>query len=377
MSQKNRVSVLILLFVFISLSLFSKKSPKVNFNGALRFNYRYLNWIEDSKKTGGTFGYDVLIFNPNGTYKDFSFDIDYRLYANSLGGRMLKHGCIGYNISPAHQLQVGLNHVPFGVLPANSYNFYFSINYYVGLEADADMGIKYLYKKNNWDLAAAFYKNSDVINFNSPEGISASRYGVDIAGRNKEINQGNLRIAYHLGHKNINHELGLSTQIGGLYNIDTKETGNHKALAAHYEGNIQQWNIKGQYSAYRIAPRNGENNSNEIVEAAAYGDVYQIAAKADTYTLSVSYTLPFNKGVIDALTFYNEFGWMDKKSKDMSDSYQNMTGMNITMGPLFCYVDYMLAKNHVWLGGDGSALAKGIKNEDWKVSFNINIGYYF
>ena len=378
MSQKNRVSVLILLFVFISSLSFSKDTPEINFNGALRFNYNYFDWIKDSKKTGGTFGYDVFIINPNGTYKDFVFDVDYRFYTTSSGGRMLKHGWMGYNISPQHQLQVGLNHIPFGVMPANSNNFYFSINYYVGLEADADMGLKYLYNNNKWDIAVAFYKNSDVLNFNSSEGISASRYGVDLAGRNKEVNQGNVRVAYQLVSGGNKHDLGLSAQLGGLYNIDTKEMGSHKAFALHYEGNIHNWNIKAQYSAYRISPRNAEDESREYVEAAAYGDIYQITTKADTYTTSVSYTIPFKKGIVDALTFYNDFGWINKKSKEMYDSYQNVTGMHITMGPLFCYVDYMLAKNHAWLGGDGqTAFAKGLKDEDWKISFNFNIGYYF
>lgn len=61
------------------------------------------------------------------------------------GEASLKHGWLGYRFNDYNQLQVGLTTVPFGIQPYTSNSYFFNINYYVGLEDDADMGIKYIY----------------------------------------------------------------------------------------------------------------------------------------------------------------------------------------------------------------------------------------
>lgn len=54
---------------------------------------------------------------------------------------MLREGWIGYRFSDSHRLQIGLTTVPFGILPYTGNNYFFNLNYYAGLEDDADMGI--------------------------------------------------------------------------------------------------------------------------------------------------------------------------------------------------------------------------------------------
>ena len=60
---------------------------------------------------------------------------------------MLREGWIGYRFNDSHRLQIGLTTVPFGVLPYTGNNYFFNLNYYAGLEDDADMGIKYLFHR--------------------------------------------------------------------------------------------------------------------------------------------------------------------------------------------------------------------------------------
>lgn len=364
-------------------------SPEITLGGALRFNYNYSDWIKESRKQGGEFGYDVFRINANGKWKNISFNAEYRFYANSSGGGMLKHGWIAYHFDPKNQLQFGQNVVPFGVLPYNSHNWFFSINYYLGLEDDSDMGIKFIHEDEKWQVDAAFYKNSDIIDFHSSDGISTSRYGYDIGGKNKEINQGNLRVVRRFG-EIVQNEIGVSGEIGGLYNTETERTGSRSAFAAHYELNYKNWNLKAQYANFNISPKDPIEIQDEdgdwipnpaveegYVEMAAYGALYNMARKGETYTLGVSYHLPVNKGILDAVTFYNDFGWFHKRIKGMKDSYQNVAGAMLSMGPIYTYIDFAMGKNHPWLGpGWTDSLAKG-DSDKWNTRFNINVGYYF
>ncbi len=376
------------LFVVSNVILMADDAPKVNVGGALRFNYNYSDWIQQSKNNLGQFGYDVFRLNANASYKKLVLNAEYRFYATTSGGAMLKHGWIAYNFNPEHQLQVGLNTVPFGILPYNSNNWFFNINYYIGLEDDADMGLKYSFRNKNWDLDAAFYKNSDVLAFHSDAGISASRYGYDIAGRNKEINQGNLRIAYKLDGF-TKHEFGASGQLGGVYNIDTEETALRTAFAFHYVFNLGNLNLKTQYTYYDIGHRNAATVQSggiaipnpdanaDWIEMAAYGANYNVARQAQTYTVGLAYKLPIQGEIIDAITIYNDWGMIDKRKASYVNSYQNVTGIMLSMGPIYAYLDYAMGKNHAWLGNEWTnAFATG-GNNAWSARTNLNIGYYF
>jgi len=75
-------------------------------------------------------------------------------------------------------------------------------NYYLGLEDDYDMGVKYTHSGDRWDYAIAFFKNAEELNFGSYSDVSDSRYSYDISSidlngdgtpdlRNKETNQVN------------------------------------------------------------------------------------------------------------------------------------------------------------------------------------------
>ncbi len=374
---KKILLVSVSLILVSNLNLQAENTPKVNVGGALRFNYNYSNWNQQSKNNFGQFGYDVFRINANASYSKLELNAEYRFYGTNSGGPMLKHGWIGYQFNPEHQLQVGLNTVPFGILPYNSNNWFFNINYYIGFEDDADMGLKYSFRNKNWDFDAAFYKNSDVIAFFSDEGVSASRYGYDIAGRNKEINQGNLRVAYRIDGF-TKHEFGASGQVGGVYNIDTEKTGLRTAFAFHYVFNLGCLNLKAQYVNYTINHKNADPNATaDWVEMAAYGANYNVARQGETYTLGLSYKIPINLDMLDAITIYNDWGILRKAKDAYQDSYQNVTGVMFTAGPIYAYLDYAMGKNHAWLGGDWNHAFSQGGSDKWHARANFNIGYYF
>ena len=362
----------------------------IQFSGALRFNYIYSNWQKQNKKKGGEFGYEVFYLGLDGLYKKILFSMQYRIYGRNLGGGMLSTGYTGYKFNDRHQIQLGLNAVPFGPLPYNSHNWFLSINYYLGLENDADMGVKYSYTGKDWDVDLAFYKNSDLLDFNSESNTNTSRFSYDVGGRNKETNQGNLRVIRKWG-KQAKQQLGVSVLTGGIYNIDTKRMGFRATAGIHYNLDYKNWNLKLMALSYKINPRPAKtivdsdgnpianpDSDGEIVTLAAYDAPYNIASAAEVYTAGLSYKIPIDKGPFGAITIYNDFGYLHKHEKSFNDSFQNVTGASFEIGPVLIFLDNALGKNHPWLGPEWThAFASGGSQNTWNYRFNLNIGYYF
>jgi hypothetical protein len=386
MTLKNKF--LFLFFFSLSLWLQAQDKPQVKIGGAVRFNYNYSSWKEGQKKRGGDFGFDVFRLNATAKYKGLKLNAEYRMYAEDFGAGMLKQGWVGYDFNEKSNLQLGLTQVPFGIGKYNSNSFFFSMAYYVGLEDDYDMGLKYTYTGKHWEYALAFFKNAEELRFGSNSDVSDSRYSYDISSidlngdgqkqlRNKETNQFNAKVVYKCGDK-VKHRLGASLAYGGLYNLDTEDMGSHWAYALHYEMNAGAFNLKAQYAAYDYDASQPQGESKDAIAMTAFGYPYLIASKASIYTLGLAYSVPVEWGPISNLKFYNDFGYMDKNKTDFENSLMNVTGVMITAGNIYSYVDYALGKNQSWLGPVWTgALAAGTPDAKWHSRFNINIGYYF
>ena len=351
--------------------------PVVNIGGALRFNYNLSSWKKEQVKRGGDFGFDVFRINATAAYKGVTLNAEFRQYSRGFGGAMLKQGWVGYEFNPQNQIQIGLTQVPFGIQQYNSHNWFFNLPYYVGLEDDHDMGIKYMNDQDNWSFRLAFFKNAEELSFGDLSEVSDSRYSYDVSGRNKEVNQVNGKIEYNFGNTASNN-IGLSLMYGGLYNLDTESMGDHYAIALHHELNLGNLNVKTQALTYAKNPENSEEMSDEVIAMTAYGAPYSVAAKADIYTLGIGYSVPVELGPISNLTFYNDFAYMNKHNDNFEDTYMNVTGVSIVAGQIYTYIDYAAGKHQPWLGPQWTgALAAGDPDNDWEARFNINIGYYF
>lgn len=350
--------------------------PKFKLGGALRFNYNFCDWKPGHRDRGGDFGFDVLYFKLSGSYRNIILSADYRFYSKDFGGPMLKYGWIGYQFNDKSQMQLGLTGEPFGIQPIASHNFFLQIAYYIGLEDDSDMGIKYLYQGDTWDFTFAFFKNADELLFGSDNETSDDRYGYDVAGRNKEINQINGQAFYKFG-ESTRQRLGGSAEFGQLYNLDTRKNGTHYAFALHYELTTKRVSLKAQLTTYAMNPKNGEGDDDELISMTAYGAPYLVAAKANVYMLGAGYTIPVNRKFLKKIQVYNDFGWLDKQNNDYKDSFQNVTGCMLDGGPVCIYVDYALGKNHGWLGPNFNGFGAGGESDSWHARFNVNVGYYF
>ena len=368
-----------LLFPFFSFSQEKeeKEKPKLELGGAVRFNYINSSWKEEQKKKGGEFGYDMIAIKPKASYKGVFLNAEYRFYSEAFGGGFLKQGWVGYQFNEKNQIHAGLVYVPFGIQQYNSNNWFFNITYYVGLEDDHDMGFKYIHEDENFEYAFAFFKNAEELNFVGGQENNSSRYAYDVVGRNKETNQVNGNFVWKFG-GHVNHRMGFSAQYGQLYNLDTKENGDHYAIALHYEVYYHDWNFKISLNHVAHNPENGEDSSNDILQMGAYGTPYEIAADFDIYTLSASRKFDINWGPFEKIEAYNDFGWMRKKKDEFDSSLMNVTGFKITAGNLLTFIDYAAGYNHSWLGGNFvDDFSTGTPGAKWEARFNINVGYYF
>ncbi len=384
--------------------------------GALRFNYRYMNWEDEdyarvNQAQMGEFLLDTYRINADGSYGGIDLSLEYRFYS---GYHMLHHGYFGYDFNEHWTMHLGVHQVPFGIQPYASHNWFFSIAYYLGLEDDYDAGIKFMHDDGKGlNLQFAYYK-SDEGNYTGASDNS-SRYSYDLVdetyfgmqSNNRESGQFNGRVAYTLTGEGWDLELGASGQYGmlfnealdrieraedpeSLYDGDTDPWGEHMAVAGHAVANVDAFNfmVFGMYVDHTPAIVDEDllttagqamaspDFDEELVVYGAYDFPYPVASTGIVVALQPAYTVPVEWGPISSLQFYNDFSMYMKDQEGFEDTYHNITGVLVTAGSMYTYVDVAQGQNNPWLG-QFTGLGGGVEGADWKMRFNVNFGYYF
>lgn len=355
-------------------SIQQAKKPTLKIGGALRFNYNLSSWKKEQVKRGGDFGLDMFRINVDASHKKLDFHAEYRFYAKASGGSFLKDGYLTYHFNDSTNLAIGLVQNPFGNTTYNSHNWFFNLPYYLGFEDKASMGIRFHQRSNRWMYDLAFFKSAMELDFGDKTSIDPSRYSYDVAGRNKEVNQGNVKTEYLLSE---NKRIGISGMLGGVYNIPTGNMGSRWAAAIHTDLTFGKFNVKLQsmYYQYHLADSAAYD---QTLSLGAYGSTYDAATKAYLHTASVAFTQPVKIGPVSSITFYENYSYMDKTQEGSTDTQMNVLGMMLNAGNLVTYVDWASGKNQPWLGPEWqNGLASGNPDAKWHSRFNINIGYYF
>lgn len=370
-------------------TLDEREAAEIDVGGAVRFQYVLEDYNDASKENNGTFEMDTVRLNFDGTVGDVILSAEWRWYQYM---NTIHHAWAGYDFSDSFQAQVGVHQVPFGVTPYNSHSFFFSSNYYLGLEDDYDFGAKLIYDEGPLNIQGAFYWNDELGSGDSYLGFDSGdfpnflndRYSYDIVGvRNAgegtfatptdfafDSNIVNGRVAYTFGHgTNYSTEVGLSGQFGNVADRASDDIGDQSAYAAHLVGNYGPWNLQLQATEYEYDMDNGSGR----MAVGAYDFFDTIAAEATSYTANVAYSLPVNLGPISNLTFYNDYSLVTDKSASLEDTWMNVSGVAVTSGGLYTYIDLILAENQPFIGGSMDSTAESGTN----TRFNINFGYYF
>ncbi len=347
------------------------EEPAIHIGGALRFTTGYREEVDASVGRKGESGLDVFRFNVDGKIDDFLISAEYRFYSYM---NVIHHGWVGYEFEDDSQLQVGISQVPFGLLPYASHNAWYGVPYYVGLADDYDMGVKYVRSDGPWSTELAFYKNEEL-----NDATNLDRYAFDLVRQgdqqNEETNTVNGRVAYTFGKDSgCETEVGASMEVGQMYNTTTDSSGDRYAGAAHVDSRCGRWNFQLQGTTYEYDAKDPAGVDPSVVRVGAFAGSYDIDSDADIVVANVAYNLPSPWRLIDSLTCYNDYSRLNKSIDGANDSEINTTGCAIGSGPLFTYVDYILAKNMPYFG-DGSLAGGG--EDDWQGRFNLNIGYYW
>ena len=311
-----------------------KKDNAVKFGGAVRVNYSYEDFDDDNSDRGGDFDFDLFRIDVSGNYQDLIYSAQYRWFEYM---NVIQHAWIGYNFTEEQQGKIGVTQVPFGILTYASNNYFFSSNFYVGLEDDYDMGLNYTYKgdKNRFDLA--FYKNDEQGGIDGYVSDRTDRYAYDVVGIRLdgedaydapsdgyaagELNTFNVRYAHNFSFNNVDLELGASVQAGQL-EIENGTDGDNVAAAIHGVINYDRWNVKLQMTDYKY---DVDGMDVDRIVVAAYHFYDSIPAEATTYVANLAYSLPVNIGPISNLTFYNDYSLVTDKPAAMEDTFMNVT----------------------------------------------------
>ncbi|MCQ8879718.1 OprO/OprP family phosphate-selective porin [Pseudoalteromonas shioyasakiensis] len=351
----------------------------VKFGGAIRTNYSHTSYDDGNRNRGGDFDFDLFRVNVSGDIGGVLIGGEIRFFDYMTA---IKSAWAGYQFTDDWQVQVGVTKVPFGNDPYNSHNYFFSANYYVGLEDDHDLGVMFKRKvADNWQLDLGFFKNDELGGVDGYVEDRSHRYSYDIVGSRTadegiyaeptaelgEYNTFTGRYAYFFEHgEGMKTEVGFSALAGGLHDGQDR-AGSYNAWALHVNSNINSWNIQLQHGEYDY---NIDDTNRIAVGAYAFYD--SVAADATMSSLNIAYSLPVEWGPVSNLQFYNDYSAIYDKSDNSADTWMNVTGVSIAAGGLFTYVDYALAKNQPFVGGSVAG-----DSDETEGRFNINIGYYF
>ena len=394
---KQKFFVLTLLFFpFLTTAQESEKKDGIKFGGAVRYNILSTNYESSTDKSDPQFTWDTWRLNLDGSISGIDLSFEYRFYPSSKN-HFLHHGYFGYKFSDVVYTKLGVSQVPFGILSFASHNYFFQAPYYVGLEDDYDMGIKFdITPTDDIDIFLAYYRQAEP---NGSGPANTARYSYDIvpggaivdADGNfeqrvaalSELDQFNARVAWRVV---PNWEVGLSGQVGGIYNktLDKSETSN--AFAAHVVGDFAGFNLKSEFVHYNYKAKDDAGNKLDVVQMGAYGANYPggdkytggVAAKANIYVVGLAYNIPVSLGPISSIQPYIDYSLVDKANKEFENTHHLIPGFMVTAGPIYAYFDYAMGKNQPWLTDDfGKGLGSGVEDAPWNSRLNINLGYYF
>lgn len=353
------------------------KQDGIKLGGAVRFQYSNEGYNTGNRRRGGDGDFDIFRLDLNGSVGDVELSAQYRWFQYMSA---IHHAWVGYKFSEASEGRVGLVKLPFGVQPFNSHSYFFSSNYYLGLEDSYFMGAKYLYSSGPLDVQLAFFKNDGMGGVDGYVANRSDSYTYNVVGY-RDATEGvyddpanpigitdtaAARAAYTFQLRDdTSIELGASALRGGLDDA-TRSVGHYSAYAVHMNANRGPWNVQLQAARYNYAVQDATR-----LAVGAYHFYDSIAARANSYTGNVAYRLPVSWGPISALTFYNDYTIVGQKSGGLPHTWMNVTGVSVAAGGLFTYFDFVTARNQPFIGGSMAG--------DGQIErrFNVNFGYYF
>lgn len=362
------------------LPLCATAATDINVGGAVRFQYTFEDYDNGNRERVGDLDLDTVRLNFDGTVDNILLSAELRYYQYM---EVVHHAWLGYQINPEWQAQLGITQVPFGNLSYNSHSFFFSSNYYVGLEDDYDFGLKFLYQGERIESQIALFKNDEQGGIDGYVDNRSDRYSYDVVGSRQagegtfdapgsalaESNTLAWRLAGNvLQDENRKVQLGVSLLHGQLHNDQEQSAGDYGAYALHMDANLGNWNLQLTTGHYEY---NSDDGAERMV-VGAYSFFDSIAAEADIHSANIAYRWDKPLAGLDTMTFYLDNSLISNKSGQLDDTQMHVLGASISKGSLFTYVDLIHGENQPFIGG---SMGENAGNANTR--FNINFGFYF
>lgn len=350
----------------------------IDVGGAVRFQYSWEDYDEGNRDRAGDLDLDTVRINFDGEVSGITLSAELRYYQYM---EVIHHAWLGYQINPEWQGRLGISQVPFGNLPYNSHSFFFSSNYYLGLEDDYDFGLQFRYEGDRLNSQIALFKNDEQGGIDGYVDNRSDRYSYDIVGA-RDPDEGNVdepsrelaesntlvwRVAGDLDPGEPRSELGFSVLSGQLSDDSEQDSGDYHALALHMDNDYGPWNVQLTTGHYRYDVDDGA----ERMVVGAYSFFDSIASEADFHSANLSYTWKAPIAGVDSLTFYSDNSVVSEKSGNLPDTRMHVLGVALSKGKLYTYFDFIVAKNQPFIGGSMAGDSATTRR------FNINFGFYF
>jgi hypothetical protein len=226
----------------------------------------------------------------------------------------------------------------------------------------------------------AYFANEE---YNDPSNLERFSGDLVYSGeqQNSERNQGNLRIAYTLGHGTENTvQLGLSGQAGQIFNRVTERDGHAWQAAAHADINLGRTNIRLQATRYEYHVENPEGVDDRLVLMGLFADQRLIASKANLLNANLKRSWETNWAPLTSFSTYLDYSHVFKDESSFYDSQLFNPGFFAEFGQFHVWGDILWGKNGWWFNDNMENSGPGagaIRPEDWEFRMLVTIGWFF
>ena len=295
----------------------------------------------------------------------------------------LKKAWLGYKLSDQQRITVGLQPVDFGFGEFWGTSYYETLLNTVGLEDIDNLGIKYKFANDQYNLTLGFYP-TDGGNYKGTSKDS-SRYSgnfveADDLTTGTNIEEKNMWIARASKKFELNKAQNLSTELGGsawYSDLENKRT--------NIDGHRKSWNVfaQTQYQAWQwmfLAGKqdvtNGDNLFPNSSTIGAFDYPYQVANKGKYLVNEINYTFAQLFHQLENIKPYLSHSRFFKDEAGYKDSERLIAGVYFNYKAIGIQGEYILSKNDPMVGSSADGLAQGVSNE-WDKMFYLSLGYYF
>lgn len=295
----------------------------------------------------------------------------------------LKKAWVGYKLSDQQRITAGLQPVDFGFGEFWGSSYYETLLNTVGLEDIDNLGIKYKFADDKYNLTLGFYPTDG----GKYKGTSkdSSRYsgnfveaddlmvGTNIEEKNMWIARGSRKFELDKAQK-FSTELGGSVWYSDLENKRTDVDGHRKSWNVFAQTQYQAW--QWMFLAGKQDVTNGDDLFPNSSTIGAFDYPYQVANKGKYLVNEINYTFaqPFHQ--IENIKSYISHSRFFKDEDGYKDSERLIAGVYFNYKAIGIQGEYIMSKNDPMVGGGADGLAQGSSN-DWDKLFYLSIGYYF